>query len=76
MLSEIFAVSEARKTPVHGGDESLESLVVSEAAGFVAVGQAPHVVAVGQAPEVMAVAYDCASPCIAQLTRLADRVPW
>jgi hypothetical protein len=42
-------------------------MVVGEATGFVTVGQALEVVAMG---------YAHASPCLAQVARLANRLPW
>jgi hypothetical protein len=40
------------------------------------MGEAPWFVAVGQGPEVAAVGYACASPGLAQVAGLADRLPW
>ena len=66
-LGEVFAASQAPKTPAQGGDESPEFVVVGKAQGFVAV---------GQAPEVVAVVYPWTSPGLAQVAQLADHLQW
>ena len=40
------------------------------------MGEALWCVAVGQAPQVVAVGYACSSPGLAQVARLAKRLPW
>jgi len=48
----------------------------NESPAFLVVGEAPGFVAVGQTPAAMAVGYTRASPGLAQVARLAERLPW
>jgi len=40
------------------------------------MGEVPGCMAVGQAPEVVAQGYGRATPPLAQVERMADRLPW